>query len=105
MPRLSPLALSRVVERMARLSPPRHRELVRGMLAELESIVDPVERRRFALGAMAAIARLVLSGYTVHAPGRWVGVREPEDGDNRGGPTDGKKKRGDVRQFVAFSTF
>jgi lipopolysaccharide export LptBFGC system permease protein LptF len=90
MPPRSPLALGRIVEGMARLSPPRHRELVRGMLAELESIVDPVERRRFALGAMAAITRLVLSGYrrsTVHALGRLVGVREPEDVANPGGPS------------------
>jgi hypothetical protein len=56
--------LCRLVERIARLSPPRHRELVRGMVAELESIADPAEQTRFALGAIAAIARLVLSGYT-----------------------------------------
>jgi hypothetical protein len=54
----------RIGERIAKLSPPRHRDLVRGMVAELDSIADPVERRRFALGAIAAIARLVLSGYT-----------------------------------------
>jgi hypothetical protein len=56
--------LCRLVERIARLSPPRHRELVRGMVAELESIADPAEQTRFAVGAIAAIARLVLSGYT-----------------------------------------
>jgi hypothetical protein len=52
------------VERIAKLSPARHRDLVRGMVAELDSIADPAERRRFALGVIAAIARLVLSGYT-----------------------------------------
>jgi hypothetical protein len=54
--------LGRIVERIARLSPARHRDLVRGMVAELDSIADPVARTRFALGAIAAIARLVLSG-------------------------------------------
>jgi len=90
MPRRSPITLGRIVEGMARLSPPRHRELVRGMLAELDSIVDPAERTRFALGAMAAIARLVLSGYSrthVHAPGRLAGVRESGDGVDHGGPS------------------
>jgi len=93
MPRRSPLALGRIVERMAKLSPPRHRDLVRGMVAELDSIANPAERKRFALGAIAAIARLALSGYsltTVHAPGRFVGVREPEDGANPGGPSMAK---------------
>lgn len=33
------------------------------MVAELDSIADPSERRRFALGAFAAIARLALSGF------------------------------------------
>jgi hypothetical protein len=32
------------------------------MVAELDSIADPAEQTRFALGAIAAIARLVLSG-------------------------------------------
>jgi len=93
MPRRSPLALDRFVARMARLSPPRHRELVRGMLAELDSIADPAERRRFALGAIAAIARLALTGHsraTARAPGRFVGVGEPEDGANSGGPSMSK---------------
>jgi hypothetical protein len=63
-PRRSDLLLGRIVERIAKLAPPRHRDLVRGLVAELDSIADPVERRRFALGAIAAIARLVLSGYT-----------------------------------------
>lgn len=64
MPRRSTLILGRIVERIAKLSPPRHRELVRGMVAELDSIADPAEQTRFALGAIAALARLVLSGYT-----------------------------------------
>jgi hypothetical protein len=63
-PRRSALLLGRIVERIARLSPPRHRALVRGMVAEIDSIADPAERTRFALGALAAIARLVLRGYT-----------------------------------------
>lgn len=56
--------LGRIIERIGKLSPPRHRDLVRGMVAELDSIADPAEQTRFALGAIAAIARLVLSGYT-----------------------------------------
>lgn len=88
MPRRSPFALARLVERMGRLSPPSHRELVRGMVAELDSIARPAERTRFALGAIAAIARLALSGYNrtaVHGPGRFVGVGEPEDRASPGG--------------------
>ena len=60
-PRRSPVSFGRIVERMAQLSAPRHRELVRGMVSELESIDEPAERRRFALGAIAAIVRLTLS--------------------------------------------
>jgi hypothetical protein len=63
-PQRSTLVLGRIVERIARLSPPRHRDLVRGMMAELDSIPEPAGHTRFALGAIAAIARLVLSGYT-----------------------------------------
>jgi hypothetical protein len=68
-PRRSDLLLGRIVERIAKLAPPRHRDLVRGLVAELDSIADPAEQTRFALGrfalgAIAAIARLVLSGYT-----------------------------------------
>jgi hypothetical protein len=62
-PRRSTLLLGRIVERIATLSPPRYRDLVRGMVAELDSIADPAEQTRFALGAIAAIARLTLSGY------------------------------------------
>lgn len=89
MSRRSPFSLGRIVEGMAKLSPPRHRELVGGMLAELDSIGDPAERRRFALGAIAAIARLTVSGYrrlTVPTPGRFVAAREPEAGADLGGP-------------------
>jgi hypothetical protein len=63
-PRRSTLMLARIVQRIARLSPPRHRDLARGMVAELDSIADPAERTRFALGAIAAIARLLLRGDT-----------------------------------------
>lgn len=87
-PRRSPFTLDRVVERMAKLAPPRHRDLARGMVAELDSIADPAERTRFAVGAVAAIARLALGGYgrtTIHAPGRMVGPAEPEDGAGPGG--------------------
>jgi lipopolysaccharide export LptBFGC system permease protein LptF len=48
---------------MAALAPPRHRELARAMVAELDSIADPAERRRFAVGAMAALLRLSLSSF------------------------------------------
>jgi len=91
MPR--PLEFGRLVERMERLAPPRHRELVRGMVAELDSIADAAERRRFALGAIAALARLALSGFgrtTVHAPGRFVGVGELDGGAHPGGPSMSK---------------
>jgi lipopolysaccharide export LptBFGC system permease protein LptF len=87
--RRTPLSLGSVVERMAELSP-RHRDLVRAMASELDSIDDPAERRRFAVGAIAAIVRLSLSGYggsTVEAPGPCVGVSEPDDDVHLGGPS------------------
>jgi hypothetical protein len=59
-PRLFTRVPSRIVERIAQLSPPCHRDLVQGMVAELDSIADPAERTRFALGAITAIARLAL---------------------------------------------
>jgi lipopolysaccharide export LptBFGC system permease protein LptF len=93
MPRWSALTLNHIVERLANLSPPRHRDLVRGMVAELDSIADPAERKRFALGAIAAIAHLTLRGYsrsTVHAPGRFVGVGESRDGARPGGSSMSK---------------
>ncbi|MEX0691099.1 MAG: LptF/LptG family permease [Gemmatimonadales bacterium] len=60
--RLPRLALSEVIERIAVLAAPRHRDLVRAMVSELESIADPAERRRFAVGAVLAIIRLALIG-------------------------------------------
>ena len=86
--RRSPLTLSHIVERIAGVCPPQHRELTRGMVAELASIANPAERTRFALGAIAAIARLAVRGYCrtiAHAPGLVVGVREPEYRTNVGG--------------------
>jgi len=83
MPRSSPLELRRILKLLARLSPPFHRELVQGMVAELDSIADPAVKRRFALGAIAAIARLTLGGYgrtAVRALGRLVGVGAEEEG-------------------------
>ncbi len=71
--------LGRMIERMARLAPPRHRELIRGMIAELDAITDPAEQARFALGAVAAIARLSLSR-------RVVGHEEPREGASHGDP-------------------
>jgi lipopolysaccharide export LptBFGC system permease protein LptF len=81
--------LERLFERMAKLAPPRHRELVRGMSAELDSITDPAERTRFALGAIAAIARLSLSGYA-RAAIQLVGLGDPEDDAHHGGPSMSK---------------
>ena len=86
--RRSLLTLSHIVERIAGVCPPQHRELTRGMVAELASIANPAERTRFALGAIAAIARLAVRGYCrtiAHAPGLVVGVREPEFRTNVGG--------------------
>ena len=87
--RHSSLSLGHIVERVAKHVAPRHRELVRGMVSELECVADPTERRRFALGAIAAIVRLALSGYrgtTVHAPSPCIPVSEQQDGENSGGP-------------------
>jgi lipopolysaccharide export LptBFGC system permease protein LptF len=92
-PRRSPFALRRIVEHMAERVAPRHRELVHGMVSELDAIADPAERTRFALGALAAIVRLALSRYsetTAHALGRFVGVTELEHGPNPGGPSMSK---------------
>ena len=57
-------ALQRLLVRVANLSPPRHRELVRGMVAELDAITEPAEQTRFALGALTAIGRLAVNGCT-----------------------------------------
>ena len=54
--------LRRIIKRLARLAPPAHRDLVSGMVAELDAISDPREQKRFALGAVVAVLRLVLSG-------------------------------------------
>ena len=62
-PRCSPPTLGRILEWMAQFSASHHRDLMRGMVSELDSIADPAERRRFAIGAIAAIIRLALSGY------------------------------------------
>ena len=61
--RRSTFSLGRIVERMAELAAPQHRELVRGMASELDVIADPADRRRFAAGAIIAIVRLALFGY------------------------------------------
>jgi lipopolysaccharide export LptBFGC system permease protein LptF len=58
------------------------------MVAELESITDPAERRRFAAGAMLAMLRLASSRHpaaTVRALGRFFGL--VERGTNFGGPS------------------
>lgn len=83
-------ALRRVVGRIERYSPPQHRELVRGMVAELDSLSDPAEQARFARGAIAAIAHLALGEFVrtlIHAPGRFVAIGGPEDGADPGGPS------------------
>jgi lipopolysaccharide export LptBFGC system permease protein LptF len=57
------------------------------MVAELDSIAD---RTRFALGAIAAIARLTLAECgraIVLAPGRYVEGGEPKDDPSPGGPS------------------
>ena len=86
--RRSRLSLERIIERMAALTAPRHRDLVRAMRSELASIDDPAERRRFALGALAALTRLALSrvrGTLSHTPGRFAGIPEPADNAHPGG--------------------
>ena len=92
-PRWSCHTLSHIVVRMAKLSPPCYRELVRGIVAELDSIADPAERTRFALGAIAAITRLILTGYSrtiVHASGRFVDIGKAENAPRPGGPSMSK---------------
>ncbi len=83
-------SLGRLIERMAVLSAPRHRDLVRAMVSELDSISDPAERRRFALGALAAIARMALSRYSemaVRAPSRIIGISVTENNPTRRDPS------------------
>ena len=78
--------LERIVERLARITPPRHRELVRGMSAELDSITDPGERARFALGAIVAIARLSSGSYG-RSVIQLIGLRDAENDPHEGGPS------------------
>jgi lipopolysaccharide export LptBFGC system permease protein LptF len=75
---------------MAERAAPRHRELMRGMVSELDAIAEPGERRRFAVGAIAAIVRLALSGYgeaVVHAGRGWIVSSDAEAGTHSGGPS------------------
>jgi hypothetical protein len=78
------IVLERIVARLAKISPARHRELVQAMSAELASITDPGERARFALGALAAIVRLSLRGYARGA-NQLIGLGHPEDDSHDGG--------------------
>lgn len=90
MRRRYPFSLVRILEYMVGLSGPRHRDLARAMVSELDSIADPAERRRFAVGAIVAIVRLALSGYRVTAvlpPGRIAGIPKPEGNANLRGPS------------------
>lgn len=83
-------ALRCIVNRMEKYAPPRHRELVRGMVAELDSLSDSAEQERFARGAIAAIARLALGECgrrVIHAPGDFVADGNPGNGANLGGPS------------------
>ncbi len=64
MSRFPIMSLRQVIERIAVLAAPRHRDLTRAMLAEFETIADPGERRRFAIGAIVAIARMAVSRYS-----------------------------------------
>lgn len=100
--------LRRVVRRMERFSPPRHRDLVRGMVAELDSLSDPAEQARFARGAIAAISRLALRecGRTfINAPGQLVAVGGSEDGADPGGPSMSRLTIGQLlrRHVVPFA--
>ena len=52
----------RLLVRAATLLPTRHRELVRGMVAEMEAITEPAEQTKFMIGAFAAIGRLAVRG-------------------------------------------
>lgn len=58
------LSFSQIVERMAVLSAPRHRDLVRAMVSEFDTIADPAQRRSFAMGVILAIARMALSRFS-----------------------------------------
>jgi lipopolysaccharide export LptBFGC system permease protein LptF len=89
MPRRAPLTLNRIVQLLARHSTPQHRDLAQGMVSELDAISHPAERRRFALGAIAAIVLMTLSGRIARiilAPGQLVGVSHRGDAANQGDP-------------------
>jgi len=73
------LILGRLLGRIASYAPPRHGELVRGMMAELESIAHPAERMRFALGAITTVIRLALTNP--------LGVRAHRGATANGAPT------------------
>lgn len=61
----------RLLRYLSRFGAPHRADLVRGMVAELDAIEDPAEARRFALGALAALAHLSLRGRRgVTAPGQ-----------------------------------
>lgn len=88
MRRHSPFRLGNIIDRLAALTPARHRELVRAMSSEMDAIADPAERRRFAAGAIIAIVRLALFGYrgtTFHAPGDLADAPDAGDCANLGG--------------------
>ncbi|MBL8981669.1 MAG: LptF/LptG family permease [Gemmatimonadetes bacterium] len=79
---------ARLIAPLARFTAPRHADLVRGMVAELESIPDAGPRRRFALGAFAAVARLSIQyvgAGAASAARRWTSVFAPVVGAHVGG--------------------
>ncbi|MBK8248824.1 MAG: LptF/LptG family permease [Gemmatimonadetes bacterium] len=53
-----PAVTRRLLRSLSRFVAPSRADLARGMVAELDAIEDPTEARRFALGALAAIARM-----------------------------------------------
>ncbi len=80
--------LEGLLARAANFPAPRHRNLVRAIQAELESIEQPAERRRFAWGALLAIARLSLTGRREALLNRSRRLAAPPDNlnsTNRGG--------------------
>ena len=94
---------ARLIQRFARFVAPRHADLVRGMLAELEVIAEPAERRRFALGALAAIVRLSVGQRLPRAsaaPGRSLPVIPSGPGGPRMSPTTHRQLAG--RHLVPF---
>jgi hypothetical protein len=57
---------------LALLAPRRHRELLRGMVAELEALTAPGDRIRFAIGGCWAIVRMIIEGWAP-AAAMWLG--------------------------------